>query len=45
MPYRRFKKTLHKKVRGKWKKKKTFPTANKAREAMRRLREKEQKKA
>jgi len=45
MPYRRFKKTLYKRVRGKWRKKKTFPTANKAREAMERLREQEHKKA
>ena len=44
MPYKRFKKTLHKKVGGKWKKKKTYPTANKARKAMMRLREKESKK-
>ena len=44
MPYRRFKKTLYKKVRGKWKKKKTFSTANEARTAMKRLREKEEKK-
>lgn len=41
MPYKRFKKTLFKKVRGGWTKKKTFPTANEARTAMRRLREKE----
>ena len=41
MPYKRFKKTLYKKVRGKWTKKKTYPTANKAREAMRLLRKKE----
>ena len=44
MPYKRFKKTLYKKVRGKWKKKKTYPTANKARRAMMRLRGEENKK-
>lgn len=43
MPYKRFKKTLFKKVGGKWKKKKTFPTAHRARKAMRRLREQEGK--
>jgi hypothetical protein len=44
MPYRRFKKTLYKKVDGKWTKKKTFPSANRAREEMNRLREIEKKK-
>ena len=34
MPYKRFRKTLYKKVGGKWKKKKTYPSANKARSAM-----------
>jgi predicted metalloendopeptidase len=42
MPYKRFRKTLYKKVRGKWTKKKTFPSANKAREAMKRLRKLEE---
>lgn len=41
MPYKRFKKTLFKKVRGGWTKKKTFSTAHEARKAMRSLREKE----
>jgi len=44
MPYKRFKKTLFKKVRGKWKKKKTYPTANDARTAMKYYKEKELKK-
>jgi hypothetical protein len=41
MPYRRFKKTLYKKVRGGWTKKKTYRTAHEARKAMRILRSKE----
>lgn len=44
MPYKRFRKTLHKKVGGKWKKKKTYPSANKARAAMMYYRAKELKK-
>ena len=44
MPYKRFKKTLYKKVKGKWKKKKTYPSANKARKGMMYHREKEAKK-
>ncbi len=38
MPYKRFRKTLYVKKRGKWTKKKTYPSANKARTAMTRLR-------
>jgi hypothetical protein len=38
MPYKRFKKTLYVKRGGKWTKKKTYPSANTARTAMRRLR-------
>ena len=38
MPYKRFRKTLYVKKRGKWTKKKTYPSANTARTAMRRLR-------
>lgn len=41
MPYKRFRKTLYKKVRGKWTKKKTYPSAHKARKAMRYFRSKE----
>lgn len=45
MPYRRFKKTLFKKVKGKWKRVKSYPTQNASRKAMRRLVEKEKEKA
>ncbi|XOB40851.1 MAG: hypothetical protein ACKKMP_03120 [Candidatus Nealsonbacteria bacterium] len=38
MPYKRFRKTLYVKKRGKWTKKKTYPSANTARTAMTRLR-------
>ncbi len=38
MPYKRFKKTLYVKRGGKWTKKKTYPSANRARTAMTRLR-------
>jgi hypothetical protein len=41
MPYRRFRKTLFRKKRGKWTKKKTYPSAKAASTAMKRLREKE----
>lgn len=44
MPYKRFKKVLFKKTKGKWKKMKAYPTQNRARVAMRRLTEKEDKK-
>jgi len=39
MPYKRFKKTLYVKKNGKFTKKKTFASANKARTAMKRLEE------
>ena len=42
MPYRRFKKTLYKKVKGGWTKQKTYRTANQARRAMTYLRAKEE---
>jgi hypothetical protein len=44
MPYRRFKQKLYKKKKGGWVKVKTFRTANEARAAMERLREKERAK-
>ena len=43
MPYKRFKKTVYKKARGKWTKQKTYPSANKARKSMLYLRAKEEK--
>lgn len=44
MPYRRFKKTLFKKVQGKWTKKHTYKTAKDAKRAMESLRKEEEKK-
>ncbi|MFQ6049833.1 MAG: hypothetical protein ACE5J0_02215 [Candidatus Paceibacterales bacterium] len=41
MPYKRFKKTIFKKVRGRWTKKKIYRTIHEARKAMKRLRAKE----
>jgi len=38
MPYKRFKKTLYEKKGGRWTKTKTYPSANRARTAMTRLR-------
>ncbi|XOA43059.1 MAG: hypothetical protein ACKKMO_01125 [Candidatus Nealsonbacteria bacterium] len=38
MAYKRFGGKLYKKVKGKWTKKKNYPTINKARRAMERLR-------
>ena len=43
MPYRRYKKTVFKKVKGKWVKRNTYPTMNRARRAVERFRSLEKK--
>ncbi|MBD3208195.1 MAG: hypothetical protein GF370_01945 [Candidatus Nealsonbacteria bacterium] len=44
MPYKRFKKTLFKKVGGKWTKKHTYRSAKQAKDAKERLEKEEQRK-
>jgi hypothetical protein len=44
MPYKRFRKTLFEKKKGKWTKKHTYRSANQAREQMLRMRKKEARK-